>query len=55
MIAALLAGPYAGRGGVKALAHKLGVTLQTFRAWRKGAAPSYENKQVLIALWREHS
>lgn len=52
MIADLLAGPYAGRGGIAALAAALGVALVTLRKWRQGTrSPSWGYLQALARLW----
>lgn len=55
MIAQLLSGAYAGRGGRRALCRALGVTVLTLHNWRRGKhQPTYEHRQALIVLWREH-
>ena len=54
MIDQLLSGAFAGRGGNRALCRALGVTKLTLHHWRKGKhEPTYDNRQALIALWRE--
>ena len=53
MLDALRSGPFAGRGGSRAMARALGVTKLTLYHWRSGKTePTYENRQALIALWR---
>jgi len=54
MLDALRSGPFAGRGGSRAMARALGVTKLTLHHWRNGKTqPTYDNRQALIALWRE--
>mgnify|MGYP000848491100 FL=1 len=55
MIHNLLTGAYAGKGGNRALARALGVTKLTLYHWKSGKRqPTYDNRQALIALWRQH-
>jgi len=51
----LLAGPYAGYGGVRALAADLSIHVQTLKVWRMEGhqAPSYANRQRIASLWSE--
>ena len=53
-LAALRSGPYAGRGGVFALSHDLGVHCNTLKAWRNGSRePNYQHRQAIAKLWQE--
>jgi len=52
---ALTAGPYAGRGGLAALAADLGVPLPTLQSWRWGKrSPTYANRQKVLRLAEAH-
>jgi hypothetical protein len=52
LIAALRAGPYAGRGGLSALAAALQVRPATVAAWGTGRrAPSHRYRRTLQGLW----
>jgi len=53
MLDALRSGPFAGRGGSRAMARALGVTKLTLHHWRNGKTqPTYDNRQKIIALYR---
>ena len=51
---ALRYGPYLAHGGVIALAHDLGVHIQTLRVWLAGRnATNYKHQQTISKLWEE--
>lgn len=55
-LAALRDGPYAGVGGVFALASALGVHTNTLKAWQNGSrVPTYRHRQRIDKLWRSHA
>jgi hypothetical protein len=52
---ALRAGPYAGRGGLQALAQAVGVTVGTLKRWRtQEHAPTWEHRRALADLHAAH-
>lgn len=55
MLQELRAGPYAGRGGFRALAADLDVAGATLEKWQRAERnPSYENRQRIRRLYEAH-
>lgn len=55
MLADLLSGPYAIRGGRFLLAKAVGVTRLTLTKWQNGTMnPSHSHWQAITALWQAH-
>ena len=53
-LTALLAAPYAGKGGKFALALALGVTPQSLKGWLAGrCGPTWRNREALERLAQE--
>lgn len=55
MLQELRAGPYAGRGGFRALAADLDVAGATLEKWQRAERnPSYDNRLRIRRLWQSH-